>query len=178
MAAYSDSDQCAVSADGTLLDASDIVFYNDPDDYTPLPNSSSAATSTHLHPFFQGSPAPSKMVAGSRRSCRVTCPSARIADPNNLEASTATRKQSATVTTSTEGSLRAASRAKLTSSDDESEHENQLDNAVVDTGADDDVGTGDGTGDTTTEEEGVEDSTDVGIVNIVGHWGVCQFRQA
>jgi len=113
MAAYSYSDQCAVSADGTLLDASEIVFYNDPDDDTPLrvPNSNSAATSTHLHPFFRGGPAPSKMVAGSRRSGHVTRPSARISDPNNLEASTATRKRSATLTTLTsEGSLRAASR--------------------------------------------------------------------
>jgi hypothetical protein len=151
------SDQCAVAVDGSLLDASEIVFYNDPDDDTPLPNSNSATTSTHLHPFFQGSPAPSKIVAGSRRSARVTRPSARITDPNNLEASV-TRKRSATVTTSAEGSLRAAHRAKLTGSDDESEHDNESDNAEVDTGDDDDDV---GTGDATTEEEGVGDSTDV-----------------
>src|SRR5271155_5321723 len=99
------SDQCAVAADGSLLDASEIVFYNDPDDDTPLLNFNSATTSTNLHPFFRGGPAPSKIVAGSRCSTHVTCPSAHITDPNNLEASTATRKRSATMTTSTEGSL-------------------------------------------------------------------------
>jgi hypothetical protein len=133
------SDQCAVAADGSLLDASEILFYNDPDDNTPLPNSNSAATSTHLHPFFQGSPAPRKIVAGSRRSARVTHPSARITDPNNLEASV-TRKRSATVMTSAEGSLRTAHRAKLTGGDDENEHDEESDNAEVDTGDDDDAG--------------------------------------
>ena len=151
------SDQCAVAADGSLLDASEIVFYNDPDNDTPLLNFHSATTSTHLHPFFRGGPAPSKIVAGSHRSTCVTSPSACITDPNNLEASTATRKRSATMTTSTEGSLHAACRAKLTGSDDESEHDEESDNAEIDTGDDDDVGGG--------------------IVDIVGHWGVCQFQQ-
>jgi hypothetical protein len=45
------SDQCAVGADGNLLDASAITFYNDPDDDTPLPTSS-ATPSTQMHPFF------------------------------------------------------------------------------------------------------------------------------
>ena len=154
------SDQCAVAADGSLLDASQIIFYNDPDDETPLPKdpnseSNSATTSTHLHPFFRGDPAPSK-IAGSRRSTCVARPSARITDPNNLEASV-TRKRSATVTTSAEGSLRAARRAKLTGSDEESEDDNELDVAEVYTGDDNDVGTSDAM----TEEEGVGDSTDV-----------------
>ena len=43
-------DQCALAADGSLLDASAIPFYNDPDDNTPLPNST--AISIPLHPFF------------------------------------------------------------------------------------------------------------------------------
>jgi len=153
------SDQCAVAADGSLLDASDIIFYNDPDDDNPLPNSNSATTSTQVHPFFRRGPAPSKIVAGSRRSARVARPSARITDPNNLEASgsAVTRKRSATVTASAQGSLHAARRAKLTDSDDESEHDNEMDNAEADAGDDDDVGTGN----VTTEEEGGGDSTDV-----------------
>jgi hypothetical protein len=118
-------DQCAVAADGSLLDASEIVFYNDADDDTPLPNSNSGMTSTRLRPFLQGGPAPSKIVAGSRRSTRVPRPSARITDPNNLETltSTVTRKRSATVTTPAEGSWHAVRRAKLTGSDDESEQQ-------------------------------------------------------
>jgi hypothetical protein len=31
------NDQCAVGPDGRLLDASQIQFFNDPDDSTPLP---------------------------------------------------------------------------------------------------------------------------------------------
>ena len=31
------TDQCAVGSDGQLLDASNIVFFNNPDDITPLP---------------------------------------------------------------------------------------------------------------------------------------------
>ena len=154
------SDQCAVAADGRLLDASEIIFYNDPDDDTPLPSLNSDTTSTHpsLHPFFQGGPAPSEMAAGSRRSLCVSRPSARITDPNNMEASgsTAICKRSATVTISAEGSQHAARRPKLTSSDDESEQDNGLDSAEV--GVEDDS---DEAGDATTEEEGVDNSTDI-----------------
>lgn len=153
------SDQCAVAADGSLLNASEIVFYNDPDNDTPLPNNS-ATMSTHLHPFFQGSPAPSKIVAGSHRSAGVTRPSAHVTDPNNLEASVM-HKRSATVMTLAEGSLCAAHRAKLTGSDNES-HDNKSDNAEVDMGDDDDIGMGDAT----TEEEGVGDSTDISRVRL------------
>ena len=88
------SDQCAIAADGSLLDASAIVFYNNPDDETPLPLPNSASTLT-LHLFFQGGSAPSQTVAGSCCSGHVTHPSACITDPNNLEASasTVTHKQ-------------------------------------------------------------------------------------
>jgi hypothetical protein len=71
----SNSDQCALDADGTLLDASEIVsFYNDPDDDDPLPTGSNNSESK-LFP-----------VVSSRRSGRKTRPSARVLDPNNLEA--------------------------------------------------------------------------------------------
>jgi hypothetical protein len=30
-------DSCTLNSDGTLKDASDIVFYNDPDNHAPLP---------------------------------------------------------------------------------------------------------------------------------------------
>ena len=61
------SEQCAVAVDGSLLDASAIVFYNDPDDDTPLPSSKSATTLTQVHPFFQGGSAP----AAARCSYRL-----------------------------------------------------------------------------------------------------------
>ena len=156
-------DQCALAADGSLLDASAIVFYNDPDDDTPLPGS--AATSTPLHPFFRGNPAPGKIAAGSRRSARVTRPSARVTDPNNVEASAAMRKRSATVTASTEASLRAARRVRLTDSEGESENHNGLDDAEVDTVDDDNVVIGDAS----TEGEGGGDGTDVELVEEAYH---------
>lgn len=102
------SNECAVAEDGSLLDATKIVFYNDPDDDVPLPNLADS--------FFQAGHAPSTLGAGSRRSGRATRPSARIMDPDNTEgpmSAIMSRKRSATVTTSTEASLRAARRAKL-----------------------------------------------------------------
>lgn len=124
-----DPNQCALAADGSLLDAADIIFYNDPDDDAPLPSSKSTSTSTPVHPFFQGGttvPAPDKLVTGSRRSGRITRPSARITDPNNMETLPSTgmvaRKRSATVSgASVEASLRGAGRAKLADVDDEIE---------------------------------------------------------
>ena len=150
-------DQCALAADGSLLNASAIIFYNDPDDDTPLPNS--AATSTPVHAFFQGGPAPGKIAARSHRSAHVTRPSARIIDPDNAEASAVTRKRLATVTASAEASLHAAHQARVTDSDDESEHHNESDDAEVNAG-DDDVGMGGAT----TEEDGGGDGTDVELI--------------
>jgi hypothetical protein len=52
-------EQCAVGANGQLLDASDIVFFNDPDDTTPLPpvpsteDSVIAGQGTHITPHTQ-----------------------------------------------------------------------------------------------------------------------------
>jgi hypothetical protein len=67
---------CAVRPDGTLKDASEIVFYRDKDDDSPI-------APTKVHPFFTNQPPPGLMVAGSRRSARTTRPSARIIDPDN-----------------------------------------------------------------------------------------------
>ena len=61
------SDQCAVAVDGSLLEASAIIFYNNPDDDTPLlqPKSNSANPFTQIHPLFRGDPAPSKPITTS-----------------------------------------------------------------------------------------------------------------
>ena len=99
----SNSNQCALAADGTLLDASKIVFYNDPDDDIPLPTGSN---NSNLFP-----------IVSSRCSGRVTRPSARVLDPNNLEA-LVTRKRSATMTVSKDDSVRAARRAKVSMGDE------------------------------------------------------------
>ncbi|KAJ7729562.1 hypothetical protein B0H16DRAFT_1893824 [Mycena metata] len=73
------SDQCALGPDGKLLDAKDIVFFNDPDDLHPLPkNPKPVLVPTSIKKFF-GS------ADGPRRSSRVSVPSARTTDPNNAE---------------------------------------------------------------------------------------------
>jgi hypothetical protein len=51
------TDQCGLAADGTLLDASQIPWYNDPDDDVPLPT--------------------------ARRSTRIPRPAPKLIDPNN-----------------------------------------------------------------------------------------------
>jgi len=117
----SNSDQSALAADGTLLDASQIVFYNDPDDDIPLPTGSNNSESD-LVP-----------VVSSRRSGRVTRSSARALDPNNLEASV-TRKRSATMTVSKDDSVRAARRAKVSMGDEVEDEQDRddLDDEEVD----------------------------------------------
>ena len=114
----SNSDQCALAADGTLLDASKIVFYNDPDDDIPLPTGSNNSES-NLFP-----------VVSSRRSGRITRPSARVLDPNNLEA-LVTRKHSAIMTVLKDDSVHAAHRAKV-SMGDASEVEDEQDSDDLD----------------------------------------------
>ena len=78
-------DQCALAADGSLLDAADITFYNDPDDDAPIPKLT--ASSSTLHLIFQA-----KNIAGSHCSVRITHPSAWITDPDNAEALVSLRK--------------------------------------------------------------------------------------
>ncbi|KAG1882497.1 hypothetical protein F4604DRAFT_1921685 [Suillus subluteus] len=52
------ADQCGLGADGTLLDTSQIQWYNDPDDDTPLP-------------------------PAARHSTHIPCPAPKLVDPNN-----------------------------------------------------------------------------------------------
>ena len=89
------SDQCALGPDGKLLDVSEIVWFNDPDDLTSMEPIRQAngvtvegnlpSNSDAIHPFFCGGPPPATMVAGSRRSNRVSHPSKRVLDPDNAE---------------------------------------------------------------------------------------------
>jgi hypothetical protein len=81
--AVPDPNQCALSADGSLLDASDIIFYNDPDDTLPLSWSSAAAGT--VHPLFAGMSSPSIMVADSHHSSQVLHPSTCLMNPDNVE---------------------------------------------------------------------------------------------
>ncbi|KAH9171696.1 hypothetical protein EDB89DRAFT_1906827 [Lactarius sanguifluus] len=66
----------AVRPDGTLKDASEIVWSYDVDESTPFPLDNVPDT----HPFFSGGCAPATMVAGARRTARVPRPSQRACD--------------------------------------------------------------------------------------------------
>ncbi|KAG1839569.1 hypothetical protein DFJ58DRAFT_733292 [Suillus subalutaceus] len=88
----SGSDTCALNADGSLKDAKDIVFYNDPDDTVPLPPSaesappsaeSAAAPTDAFSVLLKAGCKPAPLTVGARRSIRTSKPSARLRDANN-----------------------------------------------------------------------------------------------
>ena len=87
---------CAVGPDGKLLDAADIVWFEDADSSEPInsattPSGPSSMTAsnppTAIPPLNHGEPESTVVAAGARRSGRATRPSVRIADPDNAEAS-------------------------------------------------------------------------------------------
>lgn len=97
---------CAVGADGKLLDAKDIQWFEDADSSEPI-NLATTSTkadlpSTTIHPFFRGGPAPAAIVAGARRSGRATRPSNKLVDPDNAEASSSRVKHHSNIITDTD----------------------------------------------------------------------------
>ncbi|KAJ7861113.1 hypothetical protein B0H14DRAFT_3445636 [Mycena olivaceomarginata] len=98
-----DVDAAGYDANGGLLDASQIKWYNDVDDENLIPDPSSSSASTSavpLHPIFSGV-RPLVKVGGSRRSSprrrssRASKLSARVSDPNNAEAHISSGKRKA-----------------------------------------------------------------------------------
>ena len=94
------SDNCALGTDGKLLDASQIHWFNDPDDDEPMASVSTSSTTqcpmaqvaTTLDSFITNVP------PAARRSTRAPRPSTKAIDPNNVinlkrkPSSSATRK--------------------------------------------------------------------------------------
>jgi hypothetical protein len=141
------SDQCAVGTDGTLLDESEIIWYNDAEDSSPISSSPQAATTsntiqmpppstsdssvstkaTTLHAFFNGTstPRPAVFVAGARRSSRVSKPSKCVLDANNVEPQAESSKRA-----------RVANKKPVQS---ESEDEASINHDASDVGGDTDV---------------------------------------
>lgn len=83
---------CAVGQDGKLLEATEIEWFNDPDDAIPLSKPLTAASShssmqsmapATLDSFFSRSGSPAVKIAGARRSQRVPRPSAKAAESSN-----------------------------------------------------------------------------------------------
>ncbi|KAG1895696.1 uncharacterized protein F5891DRAFT_1193860 [Suillus fuscotomentosus] len=93
-------DSCALNTDGSLKDASDIIFYNDPNDSVPLPQVPSSTQPTAKDAFsvlLQAGHTPALVTAGSRHSTRTSKPSAHVRDADNAcaqpsSSSTASRK--------------------------------------------------------------------------------------
>ncbi|KAH9162047.1 hypothetical protein EDB89DRAFT_2080023 [Lactarius sanguifluus] len=83
----------AVQPDGTLKDASEIIWSYNVDELTPFPLDNVPDT----HPFFSGGRAPATMVAGARQTARVPRPSqcARDAAEATAEATTSSSLASA-----------------------------------------------------------------------------------
>ncbi|KAG1771996.1 hypothetical protein EV702DRAFT_1048766 [Suillus placidus] len=97
-------DCCALNADGTLKDASDITFFNDPDDEVPLPqvassaqpSSSTTSAKDAFSVLLKAGRTPATVAAGSRRSGQPSKPLACIRDADNacgLSSSTNPRKR-------------------------------------------------------------------------------------
>ncbi|KAG2029213.1 hypothetical protein BDR03DRAFT_1018731 [Suillus americanus] len=97
-------DACALNADGSLKDASDITFFNDPDDDVLLPkvppstqpSTSTASTRDAYSVLLKAGHTPATVTAGSRRSGRHLKPSARMRDADNacgLSSSSGMRKR-------------------------------------------------------------------------------------
>jgi hypothetical protein len=96
-------DCCTLNADGTLKDASEITFFNDPDDEVPLPQVTSSAQPSSSTTFakdtfsilLKARCTTATVAAGSRRSGWPSKLSACICDADNacgLSSSTNPRK--------------------------------------------------------------------------------------
>ena len=94
------SDNCALGTDGKLLDASQIHWFNDPDDDEPM--ASASTSSTTQHPMAQVATMLDSFITNvppaARRSTRAPRPSTKVIDPDNVmnlkrkPSSSATRK--------------------------------------------------------------------------------------
>ncbi|EDR05966.1 uncharacterized protein LACBIDRAFT_329145 [Laccaria bicolor S238N-H82] len=84
---------CAVDTTGKLLDTSEIVFYNDPDDETPISGPGAPPKPSSIHPFFSHSAPPSRIIAGAHCSTRTLRPSTRLVDPDNAESNASVKRK-------------------------------------------------------------------------------------
>ena len=77
------SDNCTLGTDGKLLDMSQIVWFNDPDDDEPMASAMTSSMTQHqvattLDSFITKEP------PAARHSTRAPCPSTKAIDPDNI----------------------------------------------------------------------------------------------
>ncbi|KAJ7230614.1 hypothetical protein GGX14DRAFT_554098 [Mycena pura] len=127
---------CAQNADGTLKDASEIEWQDNPDNDQPTSTPASSSKPA-LAPIFDrakplGKIAGSRRPPSPRRSARATRPSARITDPDNAVGTTATavKRKSAGVAPSARKVLRLETvSGTSTDSDNETEPASEAEGA-------------------------------------------------
>ncbi|KAG1879073.1 hypothetical protein F4604DRAFT_1923223 [Suillus subluteus] len=77
-------DSCTLNADGSLKDASEIKFYNDPDDDVPLPQVPSTESMRNAFSvLLNAGHTPATVAAGSWCSGCPSKPSAHVHDADN-----------------------------------------------------------------------------------------------
>src|SRR5437870_4787210 len=87
---------CARGTDGLLKDASDIDFYHDPNDSVPLLRVSASGNppqNAFSHLLSAGK-APTVKIAGTRHTSRISKPSGKLRDVDNISASTSRKRTS------------------------------------------------------------------------------------
>lgn len=79
-------DNCAIGPDGELLDASKIVWFNDPDDDQPMASATTSSTAQHQLSTVTLDSFVTKGPPAARRSNRAVRPSTKLVDPDNAMA--------------------------------------------------------------------------------------------
>jgi len=80
------SDNCTVGPDGKLLDASQIVWYKDPDDDEPMALAATSSTAQCQISTFTLDSFVTKGPPATHHSTRAPCPSTKAIDPDNVMA--------------------------------------------------------------------------------------------
>ncbi|KAG2108177.1 uncharacterized protein F5147DRAFT_773760 [Suillus discolor] len=83
-------DSCALNSDGSLKDASDIIFYNDPDDHAPLPQVPPLTSTQSTVPASTSTQSTAKNVFSALFKSGHTPPSAHVQDADNASSSSST----------------------------------------------------------------------------------------
>jgi hypothetical protein len=77
------SDNCAIGHDGKLLDASEIEWFDDPDDDKPMASATTSSTAQRQRSTMTLDSFVTKGPLAARRSNRTVRPSTKLVDPNN-----------------------------------------------------------------------------------------------
>ena len=80
------SDSCAIGTDGNLLDASEIVWFNDPDDDTPIAPTTTSSTGQPQPSATRLNSSVTRAPLSTHRSTHAARPSTKAINPDNVMA--------------------------------------------------------------------------------------------